>query len=544
MGNELIQQTMRGDLTGMNFGIIARMSNESRRRKHLKARAENPEAAPQYLTGLDIDTRDRQVIRCTKWIEERGGHVVEVYDEPHTSAWKRRPVTEPDGSVVYRVKRPVYQRALKDLARGVAKNGERMDGLMATDADRITRSNRDLEDAIDVVEHSHRPILELSGTLDLLTDNGRTNARVIVAFKNGQSADTARRVRDMHEALQEQGIPTGGHRPFGWLEDKRTLHPTEAPLLRQAVTDVLGGRSLDAICAEWNRKGVPTARGKAWRSTNLRSILRNPRLAGYRMQTLPRDGSPGAGRYATVKLDADGKPVIGQWERLIDPEDWMALRAIIGEAPRRGDGKNARVYLSTGTLRCGRCDCAMRAQKATPSENKPAGFFWYTCPSKGSGGCGGVKINGPETDEAIREIVLAKWELEAATRETTQVPEQWDGAATLQRVHEDMAALKAARRRSHNPISAERYYADLAEYEAEERELIRQRNAFIRRAHAVASEPVNLRADWMSGKLALSEQRAYTQRALSAVTVAPAGRKVKVPVTERLTPVPAPRRDV
>ncbi|MBS2965700.1 recombinase family protein [Actinocrinis puniceicyclus] len=385
--------------------------------------------------------------------------------------------------------------------------------------------------------------VEPCGTLDLLTDNGRTNARLIVSFKNGQSADTARRVKDMHEALQEHGIPTGGHRPFGWNEDKRTLHPTEAPLLRKAVEDLLGGRSLDAICAEWNRKGVQTARGKQWRSTNLRTMLRNPRIAGYRMQTLARDGQPGGGRYATLKIGPDGKPVIGQWERLIDPREWEAVKAILGEAPRRGDGKNARVYLSTGTLRCGKCDCAMRAQKATPSENKPAGFFWYTCPSKGSGGCGGVKINGPETDEAIREIVLAKWELEAATRETTQAPEEWDGAAQLQRVHEDMAALKAARRAA-QPISAERYYADLAEYDAEERELIRQRNTFIRRAHAAASEPVSLRADWMSGKLALSEQRAYVQRALSAVTVAPAGRKAKVPVTERLTPIPAPPQEM
>jgi DNA invertase Pin-like site-specific DNA recombinase len=540
MGNELIQQTLRGDLTGMNFGIIARMSNESRRRKHLKTRAENPEAAPSYRTGLDIDTRDRQVIRCTRWIESRGGRVVDVYDEPHTSAWKRRPIVEPDGSVIYRVKRPVYQRALKDLARGVAKNGERMDGLMATDADRITRSNRDLEDAIDVVEHWHRPILELSGTLDLLTDNGRTNARVIVSFKNGQSADTARRVRDMHEALQENGIPTGGHRPFGWMEDKRTLHPTEAPLLQQAVKDVLGGRSLDAICAEWNRNGIPTARGKTWRSTNLRTMLRNPRVAGYRMQTLPRDGQPGGGRYATVKLGPDGKPVIGQWQRLIEPEQWEALKSILGEAPRPGDGKNARVYLSTGTLRCGKCDYVLRAQKATPSENKPAGYFWYTCPSKGSGGCGGVKISGPETDEAIREIVLAKWELEAASRETTQAPAEWDGTAKLERVYENMAALKAARKADPPKITAERYYADLAEYESEERELIRQRNKFIRRAHAAASVPVNLRADWTCGRLTLSEQRGYVQRALSAVVVAPAGRKGKVPVDERLTPVPAP----
>ncbi|MGW3170949.1 hypothetical protein [Streptomyces sp. NPDC001153] len=41
------------------------------------------------------------------------------------------------------------------------------------------------------MEHYHRPIIDITGTLDLLTDNGRAMARVIVAMANKQSlADT------------------------------------------------------------------------------------------------------------------------------------------------------------------------------------------------------------------------------------------------------------------------------------------------------------------------------------------------------------------
>ncbi|MFD0635944.1 recombinase family protein [Catenulispora yoronensis] len=200
-----------GDLAGLSFAILARLSNESRRRRHLKESGTDDQAARQApRTGLDINNRDEQIADCTANIESRGGKVVFVYDEPHTSAYKRRRVVAEDGTVEYRVIRPVYRKALSDLRKGVAPNGERLDGLICPDLDRLTRDNRDLEDSIDVVQRFGRPILDNSGALDLTTESGRTNARVVTAFNNAQSAATGRRVKRKHQALQREGIPTGG----------------------------------------------------------------------------------------------------------------------------------------------------------------------------------------------------------------------------------------------------------------------------------------------------------------------------------------------
>lgn len=539
MGNELIRRAQAQDLSGMNFIVLARMSNESDRRKRSRDRADGRTA--EFTTGLDIDQREVQIARCRAYVESRGGVVVDVYEEPHTSAYKRRKLKDAEGNTIYRVIRPVLQQALNDFKRGVSKSGHRVDGMIAADADRLTRDNRDLEDAIDAVKHTGRPILELSGSLDLLTENGCTNARVIVAFKHGQSADTARRTRSMHEVLQERGIPTGGTRPFGWQQDKRTLHPAEAEAYRQAVADLLEGRPVSAITAEWNRRGITTTRGNKWRPSNFKTMMRNPRAAGYRMVLAPRDPSdPDSPRYPVIKHGPDGKPVIGQWEPMITPERWRALLAVLGEAPQRGSGANTRTYLCAGILRCGKCDHKLRATKSQPSDRKPAGFFWYTCPAVSAGGCGGIKINGPETDEAVTQIVIALWEKEAARRpHGCRMPEAWPGAAELEAVHENMAAAKAAR--TAGRISAERYYADLGEYEAQERALINDRSAFLRAAAKDASRPIDLRADWASGRFTLADQRAYLERTLAAVIVAPAGRTGKrSPTHQRLTPVPNP----
>jgi DNA invertase Pin-like site-specific DNA recombinase len=93
-------------------------------------------------------------------------------------------VRQPDGTVAYRVIRPVFEGALEDLKRGTAPDGQRVNGLIVYDIDRLTRHNRHLEDAIEVVENFRRPIIDITGTLDLPADTGRTVARLLVTVAN------------------------------------------------------------------------------------------------------------------------------------------------------------------------------------------------------------------------------------------------------------------------------------------------------------------------------------------------------------------------
>jgi hypothetical protein len=351
-------------------------------------------------------------------------------------------------------------------------------------------------------------------------------------------------MENKHRALQREGIPAGGHRPFGWDEDKSTLHAVEGPILRKGAHQVRTRvKSRAAVVSDWNRRGILTARGHKWNLTNFTEVLRNPRMCGYRGKTVPSnpDDSNSRSRHVVIVYDEDGEPVKGQWEVVMTPEEWRELLDVIGETHQRGEGHNTRKHLMTGTLRHGAhdCDARLRVTKATAKHhpNKPEGFFWYTCPPKSQGGCGGLRIDGPATDAAVIKIVIAKYEHEAAEREAeaVTVPQVWERQADLDHVLEDMTAAKAAR--TANQITAERYYADLSEYEAKKHVLERERNAFIRQSRAVAEIPVNLREDWEAGTLTLTEQRQYIERALSAVLVKNAKGQRNVPVRERLAPV-------
>ncbi|MGW3193506.1 recombinase family protein [Streptomyces sp. NPDC001118] len=546
MDNDLVQQARWGDLAGQNWAGLVRLSFEvdegSGTGEDDATGATEAKTAFRPMTGRDIRSRDEQEKDNRSFVESRGGRYVYTYEEPDTSAWKRKRVCLPNGEIGYRVIRPVFEGALEDLKRGIAPNGERLDGLIVYDIDRLTRDNRHLEDAIEVVENFKRPIIDITGTLDLLTDNGRTVARIVTATANKQSADTARRVARKHRALQHAGIPTGGVRPFGWKEDKRTLDPEEAKWLRKIVHWLLAGKPISAVIRKLNEAGVTTSTGRKWSHPGLKAVVRNPRLCGYRSRQV-MDIDPVTGtenKRVEIVLDAEGKPVTGQWEPLISVEEWEAVTELIGPNPEPGLGHNTRKYLLRGTLRCDRdgCGAPLRVRKAEKSRNKPEGYFYYTCPSSGSvpSGCGGTKIGGPETDKAVSMMVIAKHQEETTKRQAEPEPVTWDKDEELERVNEDIEDLKQTRKA--RIITAETYFTQLAELESEKRRLRNERNRVLRNKHAAQNAPVDLAATW--DDLLLSEQRAYVEDLLLAVLVAPAVGRGR-PVRDRLTPVWRPK---
>ncbi|MBV6698497.1 recombinase family protein [Kitasatospora aureofaciens] len=537
MGDELIRQVQWGRFEGQNWAGLTRLSTEE---EEGELTSDMASGRAKYLTGKDIKSTDEQEKDDREFVESRGGRYVYTYTEPDTSAWKRRRVRLPDGQVAYRVVRPVFEGALGDLKARRAPNGERLDGLIVYDIDRLTRDPRHLEDAIDVVQRYGVPIIDITGSLDLLTDNGRAMARVITAMNNKSSADTARRVKRKHTAMQRQGIPGGGPRPFGWQEDRRTLEPDEARLLRDAANRMLAGGVWYQIVTGWTGDGIVTASGKPWTVQALKKVLSNPRICGYRSRTAVEfDEEAGTeSAHMVVVYDDNGEPTIGQHEPILTVEQWQAICDLIDASPGRGTGHNTRKYLGTGTLRCGKDDCGakLRAMKASPSQKKPEGYHFYQCPNSATGqGCGGVRVGGPETDELIRKLVIAKHQEENAQRGAVTAGEAWPHEEKLARVREDIADAKQARR--DRQISAERYYKDLAEYEADERRLVKERNVWQRRTSALQGHPIDVEKEWERPDVTLAEKRAYVERAFTAIVVKPVGRGSRTPLRERLIPI-------
>ncbi|MFI7211690.1 recombinase family protein [Micromonospora maritima] len=303
---------------------------------------------------------DDQLRRMCGKADELGWDVWKVIKNPRLSAYKRRKITLPDGRREYRVFRPDLREALADLAAG------RANALLCLDLDRAFRDPKDLQDLIDVVDHSPHDIVVESVTGSLHMEKGRDNfdAEIRVLVANKASRDTARRVAAARERQALNGQYGGGKRPFGFCSGPPKIVPdggrtdeavcawhggrdcrsgispikTETDVIANCSRRLLQGVSLRALAAELRDRDVPTVTGARWSAETLRDVLLRPRNAGLIV-------------YRGEILDGVSAP----WEPIVAPETFEAVRDLLTDPARQTAPGAPPRWVGTGVYRCGLC---------------------------------------------------------------------------------------------------------------------------------------------------------------------------------------------
>jgi DNA invertase Pin-like site-specific DNA recombinase len=426
------------------------------------------------------------------------------------------------------VVREGFEQLLRILRSGQLPDGTSARGVVVVADDRLARRSGDYERFVDALTHQEgRVYADARGRKDLYSEDVEGMGLIGVAFAKIETRKIKRRMRRSHRSRAELGKPVGGTRPFGWLDDRLTLDPVEAPLLAKAVEQFIVGRSMHAIVLGWQQLGVKTVLGNQWTTRSLRVTLANPRMCGWRRLN------------DEIVRDESGNPIVGSWERIVEPEQWMAIDAILTArkghavlpdgsigAPIQTGSREPRTLL-TGVLRCGKpksdgsiCNVLMRTNTYYRSST-----HLYTCPGKTQGGCGGVARNGPRTDEYVTEAVLAKLDQRQAVA-SDSVP--WLGAPELERAQQKLGML--TRQWQEDRISDGLYFANVEKLESRIRELTNERNRHAAFAQRAVADVADVRRRWFTsvedGGLDLSEKRTYIREVLHAVIISPAGKGV------------------
>ncbi len=442
----------------------------------------------------------RQTADCQAIAAVRRWEVAEPYVDNDVSAFKTQ------------VRRPAFERMLQHLQAGA------VDGVVVYDLDRLARQPADLERLLTVFDS--RPGLRFAtvqGDLDLMSSDGRTMARVLIAFANKSSMDTSRRNARKHLELAQAGEPVGGTRPFGWRQDKRTLEPAEAAALQEAAVDVIHGTALHTVTAQWNAQGLTTPRGNAWEKSILKRVLLSPRLAGWRVHR------------GAVAVSPEGAPVRGAWTPILENTTWEALCAVLRDPKRTGDPRNhagARRYLLSGTVTCGLCSTPMYGAWA-----KKYGRHNYICPlpTSSRSGCGKVVITGPPVDALISTLVLNR-----LSEEVIDLPQRpWGGARELDELHGRRAQIMAAF--AQGSLRAEAAFPAAESLSTRIDELMSERADHRRAEFRSAVAPADVAASWQHWSL--DQRREQIRDLLSAVLVRPARKKGAPFTPDRLSAV-------
>lgn len=296
-----------------------------------------------------------------------GWNVVAVFTDNDVSAFSGRA-------------RPGYKQLLEALETGT------VDAVIAWHPDRLHRSPVELEEFIDAVEAARADIATVTaGDLDLSSANGRMVARIAGAVARHESEHKSERIRRKHLELAENGkVPGGGQRPFGYESDRRTVRDDEAEHIRDAAVRILAGDSLRSVVAYWNARGVPSVTGRPWSPTTVKRLLMSGRISGQREH------------HGEIVSKAE-------WPAIVTPDQTLRLRALLTDQRRNlAAGVDARKYLLTGLLYCGRCNSRMTTR---PSHNRGHRYLRYVC-AVDRGGCGRCGISAPRVEELIVETVL------------------------------------------------------------------------------------------------------------------------------------------
>jgi site-specific DNA recombinase len=421
--------------------------------------------------GIERQAQDTDALAA------RRGWVGEHYIDNNVSAYDRK------------TKRPEFLRLVADLKAG------RIQGVVVYDIDRLARQPVDLEMLVTLYEAAKGSLVfaTCQGDLDLSTDNGVFMARTFVNVANKSSADTARRVARSHLQRAQQGVSSGGNRPFGWADDRLALDPVESALLRKAVDDVIAGVSLHAIIREWNEAGVMTANGYRWkRTTLLRGLMLSPRMAGYRVH------------QGGIAHSVDGQPVKGKHEPMISVEKWETLRAFLTDPARNVAAiahPGARKYLLAGLLRCGRCSEPMYGNALTRLDS-----YFYSCRL----GCRSNNITGPLTDETVTSLYKQAIAKNAERAAVERGP--WPGGDALADIETRTGELMALF--NDKLINGTQLRDGLAPLKRERVTLEEDRDKWRRQSGTVN---VDILRDW--DRFSVEQQRVFLQRHLFAVVV-------------------------
>ena len=288
--------------------------------------------------GLGV-ARQRQA--CEQLCAARGWKVVEVLEENDTSASGDRP-------------RPLFTRLLEMIEVG------EVDAVVVWHADRLVRRLVDLERVIELCERNCVKLATVSGDLDLSTDAGRLNARILAAVARNEVERKSARQRAAFEQAAAAGKPTGGRRAFGYTADHLHLEPTEAPIAAEMFQRFAAGESLGEIMRDLNKREILTPRGFKWTTGTVKTVLKNPRYAalrGVRRVKLVARGRTSSAEGGHLQREhwysVAGRAV---WPAIVDEATWRACeRRLRDPARAKYYTGSTQQYLLSGLAVCGVC---------------------------------------------------------------------------------------------------------------------------------------------------------------------------------------------
>jgi site-specific DNA recombinase len=330
---------------------------------------------------------DGQVSVCRVRLADLGLVEGKVLVDPGRSAWNPA------------IERPAWDELMDRLEGGISG------GFIVFDLERFTRQPKDGERMIRVAARGLL-VLDSESEYDLRTPNGKKAFRDAVNAAAYYSDRLSTRSACGKKLKAMAGEPNGSARPFGFEDDRVTQREDEAAVLRELTARFLAGELQDALIADLNARGIPTAQGRPWTRPAMKTLLTRQRNCGRIIYTDPASG------VTSVVGRLPGDPIVSE-------EDFD--RGIAIYAARRRGRPSSPHYLCSSFAVCGQPGCGHILHGRTRNGLKPypdgsvSRSYWC---NPTAGGCGKTEVDQRALDTAARALVV---EILSDTRNTDEI---------------------------------------------------------------------------------------------------------------------------
>ncbi len=240
-------------------------------------------------------------------------------------------------------------------------------------------------------------------------------SRVFLTVKQEVATEESRKKSDIvwerSKLNAERGFSSGGFPPFGYDRELcdgdgnriRTMQPGDKASKTQKVRWVPGlarevalvqrifkmraeGKmGLKAIAGELNAEGLKTMTGKAWTSSTVRAMLKNPTYIGVRVYN-----KVARGKFRTTKIKTRPRDewilAENQHPPLVDKKTWDQVQASFDNPRSRGRKPIVGEYLLPGLIYCQECGHTFHGKPQKGESGKR--WFYYVDGGYGAGGNG------------------------------------------------------------------------------------------------------------------------------------------------------------
>ena len=285
--------------------------------------------------------------------------------------------------------RPQFQEMLKDMKEG------KLNYIVAYKLDRITRSVRDLEELISVLEQYNCFLLCDRDDVNTSTANGRFFVRMLTVLSQLEIEIVSERTKfGLNGAIKSGHIP--GQRPFGYksAEDKRmVIDNSTRPYVEKIFDMYLEGKSFQQIANYFKENNIYPK--KNWKDTTIQKIIDNKIYMGDYEQ------------YKRIGKQENLEPIV--YMNVVEP---IISRAKWEECQRQKERNQRtytrdRVYTFFQRLKCPNCSRIMKCKGSGGTKRK---YMYYTCEH-----CH-INFNEDHVEHLLRDFIYDLLEYDMAVK--------------------------------------------------------------------------------------------------------------------------------